>query len=437
MTGLRLVLVGVVIALGGGVSAGATDAPEYIPRELLVKFRPNVSEYEIAAVLAAESGTEGQALAAGNDRSAFAMRTWRHVILDAGTDTLAARERLATRPEVEVAELNLVWHADAAPKDERFAELWGLNNTGSTGRADADIDALEAWEVETGSSDVIVAVIDTGIDYKHPDLAANVWVNTDEVAGNGIDDDGNGYVDDIVGYDFYSSDGDPWDDNSHGTHVSGTIGAVGNNLVGVTGVNWKTRIMALKFLGGGGSGSTSGAIRAVLYAVANGARVMNNSWGGGGFSQALLDAIRAADAAGVLFVAAAGNSGSNNDVYPFYPASYDSPNVLAVAASNLSDGLASFSCYGATSVDLAAPGESILSTTPGGNYGTMSGTSMASPHVSGAAALLLSDSPSLTAAEVKARLMGYSDLLPAFANRTVSGGRLNVYRALTRSSVNP
>lgn len=437
MKGVRLVLIAsVAFAVPAGL-AGASEVPEFVEGELLVKFRSEVSEYAIAAVLAEEGGAEGSELAGTFDAVGASMRQWRHVRLEAGADTRAARERLSHRPEVELAELNLVWHIDETPKDESFPSLWGLHNTGATGRADADIDALEAWAIETGSADVVVAVIDTGVDYKHPDLLLNMWANSDETPGNGVDDDRNGYVDDVVGYDFVNRDGDPWDDHSHGTHVSGTIGAVGNNLVGVVGVNWRTRIMALKFLGAGGSGSTSNAISAVLYAVSNGARVLNNSWGGGAYSEALLDAIRAADAAGVLFVGAAGNAGSDNDRYPHYPSSYDVANVLAVAASDSSDALASFSSYGATSVDLAAPGVDILSTTPGGNYGSKGGTSMATPHVSGAAALLLSDSPGLRAGDLKALLTGYADPVASHAGRTATGARLNVYRALMRSSVGP
>jgi subtilisin family serine protease len=437
MQGSRLVLAGAALLALGAAGLWAADVPDYVPGEVLVKFRPEVSEYSITAILTTAGATQADLLGSGADPWSQTMRQWRHVVLENGVDAVEARDRLARLPEVEHAELNYVVRTQAMPKDESFSSLWGLNNTGTSGRADADIDAPEAWDFETGSDTVVVAIIDTGVDYKHPDLIGNMWRNTGEIPGNGIDDDGNGYVDDVVGYDFVNHDGDPWDDHSHGTHVAGTIGAVGNNGVGVTGVCWKTRIMALKFLGAGGSGSTSDAVSAVLYATANGAKVMNNSWGGGGYSQALFDAIRVADSAGVLFVAAAGNSGTNNDVYPFYPASYDLPNVLVVAATDSADALASFSCYGATSVDLAAPGVNIFSTTPGGQYGQKSGTSMATPHVVGAAALLLSDSPGLRAADLKGLLMSYLEQLPALAGRTVTGGRLNVYRALRRTTVGP
>ena len=222
------------------------------------------------------------------------------------------------------------------------------------------------------SANVLVGVIDTGVDYNHPDLAANIWTNPGEIAGNGIDDDGNGYIDDVHGYDFVNNDGDPMDDNGHGTHFSGTIGGVGNNGIGVAGVNWNVKIMALKFLDSGGSGSTANAVAGVQYATMMGVDVTSNSWGGGGFSQALYDAIDAAGAANIAFVAAAGNNGANNDTSPAYPAAYDLPNIISVAATDDNDELASFSNYGAASVDLGAPGVDILSTLPGNQYGLLS-----------------------------------------------------------------
>jgi subtilisin family serine protease len=303
-----------------------------------------------------------------------------------------------------------------------------------------DIHATQAWDVATGSTNVIVAVIDSGVDYTHPDLAGNMWVNQAELNGiPGVDDDGNGCVDDIYGYDFCNSDPDPMDDHFHGTHVAGTIGAVGNNGIGVVGVCWNVRIMALKFLSESGSGADSDAIECIYYAAQNGARILNNSWGGGGFSQAVMDAISAANSAGVLFVAAAGNSAGNNDQNPEYPASYNVPNVIAVAATGSHDELASFSCYGVTSVDLGAPGMDILSTLPtymtyamsqngfSTGYGTASGTSMAAPHVSGALALLESCYPSLTAAQVKGRLLARVDPVTGLGDKVLSCGRLNVF----------
>ena len=254
------------------------------------------------------------------------------------------------------------------PNDPRFQQLWGMHNTGQTGgTVDADIDAPEAWDIATGvpgTSDVIVGVIDSGIDYLHPDLVDNMWVNPGEIPGNGIDDDGNGYIDDVHGYDFYGGDGDPSDAFGHGTHCAGTIAGVGNNGIGVAGVNWQCKVMALRFLNASGSGNTDDAILAIIYGVNNGAKILNNSWGGGGDSVALEYAIIYALERGVLFVAAAGNYGWNIDSDPYYPASYEISNVISVAATDDEDSMASFSNFGDDSVELGAPGVSILSTVP-------------------------------------------------------------------------
>ncbi|OVE75658.1 hypothetical protein BVX97_03940, partial [bacterium E08(2017)] len=326
----------------------------------------------------------------------------------------------------------VVYAVETIPNDSRFNELWGMHNTGqSGGTVDADIDAAEAWDTGTGT-DVIVAVVDTGVDYDHEDLAANMWVNPGEIAGNGIDDDNNGYVDDVHGIDAVNTDTDPKDDNSHGTHCAGTIAGVGNNSVGVAGVCWSARIMGLKFLSAGGWGSTSDAITCVDYAALMGARVMNNSWGGGGYSQAMYDAIEDAASSNSLFVAAAGNNGTDNDSIAHYPSTYTNDSIIAVAASDRTEALSYFSCYGLTTVDLAAPGSAILSCTPNDGYASYNGTSMATPHVAGAAALLLSRNSNLSLAELKAALMDSVDPKPAYAGKMVSGGRLNVFNALQK-----
>ncbi|OQW92585.1 MAG: hypothetical protein BWK78_01250 [Thiotrichaceae bacterium IS1] len=320
----------------------------------------------------------------------------------------------------------------ATPNDPDFSKLWGLHNTGQTGgKADADIDAPEAWDIATGGT-VTIAVIDTGVDYTHSDLLANMWKNTKEVAGNGIDDDGNGYVDDVYGYDFANKDGDPMDDNLHGTHCAGTIAGVGNNSKGVAGVNWKAKIMALKFLGGNGGGDVANAILAIQYAVKMGAKISSNSWGCVGCnSQALYDAIKAADAQGHLFIAAAGNDALDNDGSRVsYPSSYDLENIIAVAATDHLDNLAYFSNYGKTAVDLGAPGVDIYSTAPGKTYQTLSGTSMATPHVSGVAGLLKAFKPDLNHLAIRERLLATVDKVPALEGKSVTGGRLNAYNAL-------
>jgi len=336
---------------------------------------------------------------------------------------------------IEYVEPNWIVTTDTMPNDPSFNQQWGMENKGQTGGSnDADIDAPTAWEITTGNGQVLVGVIDTGIDYTHPDLADNVWTNPGEIPDNGVDDDNNGYVDDVHGYDFINNDGDPFDDESHGTHVAGTIGAVGNNQIGVAGVNWDVQMAAIKFLGADGTGTTFDAIKAIEYAIAIGVDLTNNSWGGGGFSRGLKDAIAAAGAAGQIFVASAGNESNNNDSKPHYPSSYDLYNIIAVAATDHNDALMDMglwsSNYGVKSVDLAAPGMDILSTIPGGGYEKYSGTSMAAPHVTGAAALILSQQPNLTPEKLKNRILTTVDSLASLNNKVLTGGRLNLNSAL-------
>ncbi|QSV65196.1 MAG: S8 family serine peptidase [Dolichospermum sp. DL01] len=330
----------------------------------------------------------------------------------------------------------IVTKAATFPNDPDFPKLWGLHNTGQNGGTpDADIDAPEAWDIQKGNPNLVIGVIDSGVDYNHPDLVGNIWTNPGEIAGDGIDNDNNGYIDDIRGWDFAYNDNNPSDVDGHGTHVSGTIAGKGNNGVGVTGVAWNAKIMPLKFLNDSGSGSTSNAIKAIDYATAKGVKITNNSWGGGGYSQALYDAINAAGQQGALFIAAAGNSGQNADLYPMYPAAYNLANIISVASTNRHDKLSWFSNYGLTSVDLGAPGEEIYSTLPNNSYGTYSGTSMASPHVAGGAALVWSQNPTWTAQQVKNTLMNTGDPIADLAGKTVSAKRLNVYNALVSSSL--
>ena len=399
---------------------------EYVPGEVLVKFKPVQEEKDLIHTLRVKI----RAVKAKK----FKINDVYKVNLVSGTSVESAIAAAYTDPNVEYAEPNYVITLDSTiPNDTSFSSLYGLHNTGQTGgTADADIDAPEAWDIVREVPDnIIIAVIDTGADYNHPDLSENMWVNSDEIQGNNIDDDGNGYIDDYRGWDFVNNDNDPFDGHSHGTHCSGTIAAVGNNSKGVVGVAWRAKIMPLKFLSDSGSGSTSDAIEAVQYATANGAKIMSNSWGGGGFSQALKDAITASHNAGAIFVAAAGNSGGNNDSTPHYPSSYDVDSVIAVAATDNKDALASFSCYGAVSVDIAAPGVSIYSTVPNNSYASYSGTSMATPHISGICALIWAVHPELTNLQVKARLLSTVDKKSALTGKMVSEGRANAYRAVT------
>ncbi len=340
-------------------------------------------------------------------------------------------------PDIEYAEPDFILEPSAMPNDPGYGSMYGLNNTGQTGgTSGADTDAPEAWDISTGKSSTVVAVIDEGVDVNHPDLDDNLWVNTDEIPGNGVDDDKNGYVDDVNGYDFANNDASVYDPDiltgegdEHGTHVAGTIAAEGNNGGGVTGVNWDAQIMSLKFLGVNG-GFTSDAVEAINYAVNNGSKISNNSWGGGGDSQALRDAIANADSKGHLFVAAAGNGGSDgvgddNDATPAYPASYDNSNIISVAATDDDDGLASFSNFGAKSVDLGAPGVGILSTLPGNTYGRYSGTSMATPHVTGVAALIKSEDATRDDGQIKSLLLQYAEDKTSLQDKTLTGARLN------------
>ena len=332
------------------------------------------------------------------------------------------------------------------PNDSKFGNQWDFHNTGATtsagkGSIDADIDAPEAWEVSTGSRAVIVGVLDTGMNYDHPDLKENVWNNPGEIgtdssgndkSTNGIDDDGNGFIDDFRGWDFVGNDNDPLDENGHGTHTAGTIGAVGNNGIGVAGINWQVSLVPLQIFDSSGSGDLSGAMAALEYATKMGFPITNNSWGGGEYTAAFEDLLKANRDAGSLFIAAAGNNGSDNDANPFYPASFQVDNVISVAASDNNDRFANFSNFGKNTVHLAAPGVDIFSTYAWLDYYYESGTSMAAPHVAGAAALIKSIWPNLNYRKIKNRIIGSVDLIynPSFEGKTLTGGRLNLAAAV-------
>ncbi len=393
---------------------------EYLTDRILVRFRENVNpQLSVQALPGASLGT--RELLTGYN-------LWT-VMLPPGVSVATAIAAYSANPNVLYAEPDYVLYASRTPNDPRYTDgsLWGLHNYGqSGGTVDADIDAPEAWDITVGSSSVVIAVIDTGVDYNHPDLAANMWRNPGEIPGNGIDDDRNGYVDDVFGYDFFANDGNPMDENNHGTHCAGTIGGVGNNGVGVVGVNWNVRIMALRFLGANGSGSTSGAIASLNYALDMGVKISSNSYGGGGFSQSFSNALDRARTLNHVFVAAAGNSGTNG---ASYPAAYPHDNIIAVAASDRNDNLASFSQYG-NNVDLAAPGVAIWSTIRNNGYASYNGTSMATPHVAGVVGLLRAVNPNLTHQEVVSAILNNVDVKPQLIGRVVTGGRLNAYRAV-------
>ncbi len=339
-------------------------------------------------------------------------------------DALSRMERHAG-PVLYAEPVYVVRAFDTIPNDALYGTLYGMDQ----------VRAPQAWDEYQGDQDFEIVVIDTGIDYNHPDLVDNIWTNPGEIAGNGQDDDGNGYVDDVHGYDFASYDSDPMDSNGHGTHCGGTIGGVGDNGIGVAGVNWRCRLVGAQFLSASGSGSTQGAIDAVQYCVANCFKVSNNSWGGGGYTQALFDAIQnAGDLCGHVFVAAAGNGGYNG---ASYPAAYTCSNIIAVAATDSNEQLASFSQYSATEVDLGAPGVDVNSTTPGNNYSYYSGTSMATPHVAGGVGLVYSVMGDASPDEVIDVITSTVRPIPALDGTTVFGGVLNVAAALDATFLGP
>lgn len=408
-------------------------AEPYVKDELLIKFRKETTQ---AKVIETTSRLGLMKLEAIGDTG------WQRVRIMNGAEPKRAAASVALESEIEYAQPNFYYHLLATPNDPQ----WGSAGTYGLPK----ISAPAAWDLTTGSSTVVVANIDTGMRYTHEDLAANMWTNPGEILGNGVDDDNNGFADDYYGYDFFYNDPDPLDEHGHGTHTGGTIGAVGNNMLGFVGVNWNVRIMAIKIYNASGFGTTSAMLvnaynylRMMKLRGVN-IRVTNNSYAGCdeacGYDQATKDGLDAMGDAGILNVFAAGNNGWNNDTVPApaYPAAYTSPSILTVAASTSTDARASFSNYGPISVDLAAPGASILSTTrtTDSSYGGNSGTSMAAPHVTGAAALLSAYNPSLSVASLKATLMNSVDPLSGWDLTPIkTNGRLNVFNALQNQTV--
>jgi len=367
---------------------------------------------------------------------------------------------LESNPLVEYAEPNFIWRIVTpidegklnssvslegnlnSPDDPFFNTQWGLSNTGenepkakTSGVAGSDINAIRAWAINRGSKRVKIAVIDTGVDYRHIDLRDQMWVNKKELYGTkGVDDDENGYVDDIYGHDFSNEDGDPMDGHGHGTHCAGVIGAAHNNQTGIAGVMPEVTIVAIKFLSDSGSGGTDQAIAAIEYAIKAEVDVMSNSWGGGKYSEALKETIMKASNAGIIFVAASGNKSSNTDEEPHYPSSYDLPNVVSVGALTAQNKIASFSNYGANTVDIAAPGKNINSTVQGNKYKVYSGTSMAAPHVAGALGLLISQTGRIPHEEMMDRLIATAEPVKRLRGKVKDySGRLNAYNLLSNT----
>jgi subtilisin family serine protease len=362
----------------------------------------------------------------------------RMVEVPAGTTVDAMIARLGRDPRVEVVEPDYLLHLARTPNDPDYSRglTWGLNNIQGNG---GDIGAVQAWARVTDARDVVVAVIDTGIRTTHEDLAANLWVNPGEIPGNGVDDDRNGYVDDVHGINVVDGTGDPWDEDGHGTHVAGIIGAVGNNGRGTVGVAWRVRLMGLRFLAGDADGSVSGAIECLNYARTQGAHLVNASWGNGSRSILLERALLQARDAGVIVVAAAGNHGRDMDREPFYPAGFSAANIVSVTATTRSDGLASYANYGRGRVDLAAPGDGIHSTwhTSDNAYRLNNGTSMAAPFVTGGLALMKAVCPGCSYGQLITALLDTVDRLPALEGKVKSGGRLNLGAAVARLMPEP
>lgn len=441
-----LALLGIAVLFVAGTAQQPENAParnaESVPGELLVQFKAGSTPADMARAL---GRIRAEVLETVAERSRRPDGKGDLLLVHHQPDfTPAVAQRLlAADPAVEFVEPNWIYTHQATSNDPYYTNgsLWGMYGDATSPANPYGSQAGEAWAAgHTGSSTVYVGVIDEGVMYSHEDLAPNIWVNPYDPV-DGIDNDGNGYVDDVRGWDFDGNNNTTYDgtQDDHGTHVAGTIGAVGGNGKGVAGVVWNVKIITAKFLGRRG-GTTANAVKAVDYITdlktRHGLNIVatNNSWGGGGYSQALYDAIERANAAGILFVAAAGNGGSdgvgdNNDTTPSYPASYTNSNIIAVAAITSTGAKASYSNYGATSVDIGAPGSGIYSTLPGkkgSTYGSYSGTSMATPHVTGAAALYAASHPGASATAIKDAILTSAVPTASLAGKCVTGGRLNV-----------
>lgn len=407
-----------------------SSRPTYVPGELLVRLKPRTEVSLSSDNVLDQLGEVVDRYPLGGQKIApesFGDQEILHLKLDSDTPEAMeqALQKLSRDPNVAYAVTNDIVGElvePVVPNDLSPQQYGPLN-----------ISAPLAWAERTGdpARAPLIAVIDSGIDYNHPDLAANVWTNPNEIPGNGIDDDGNGVIDDVHGYNAFADSGDPMDGQGHGTHCAGTIAGVGNDGAGVVGVNQHANLMAVKIFNDEGSTDAAAIIRGIQYATKMGARITSNSWGGPVPNAGIKQAFEESPA---LHLVAAGNSGVNNDWFPSFPANYDLDNIISVAATDHNDGLASFSQYGKRTVDLGAPGVDILSTVPGGKYDVYSGTSMATPHVSGAATLIASQYPNISNEELRARLLDGADKVESLAGKTVTGGRLNVHNSLTLSS---
>lgn len=427
----------VILALLAVPHAAASEpGTGSVPGSIVIRIADGTADGDLAA---------GQAAAAVNatgteNLSAAGLPGFRVLSVPAGMSPEEAAAAVSRVPGVAYAEQDYYVRVDTRPDDPLFPREWGLRNTGQgAGTPGADINVTGAWNTVTGSRQTVIAIVDTGVDFRHPDLADNIWTNPGETGGdamgrdrraNGIDDDGNGYVDDWRGWDFRNNDNNPMDDYGHGTHCAGVAAAAGNNGIGISGVNWKARIMPLKFIGSDGFGTEVNAAKAIRYAERMGADVISCSWGGSASNQVLENAINSTT---VPVVCSAGNDRVDIESSPHYPASYPARQVIAVAGTNNQDSLASWSNYGAVSVDVAAPGNSIYSTYTGGGYVYMTGTSMAVPFVSGLAGLITAKNPHLSAKKIKALILNNVKVRPTLVGKTVTGGRIDAFRSVRKT----
>lgn len=413
----------------------SVNAQEVVPGELIVKMKKNL-------LPGVRAGFMGKMSAKGiNLKASFHGGSMFQFKAGAGVDPNTVLAELSKDPDVEFVEPNYIIRKAQAVGEtmqplsyEQMAADLASFGTGNYSQSSAPIMINEAWTELTPSvsEKPIVAILDTGVDYNHVVFTQShaIWTNAKEIPDNGIDDDGNGYVDDVMGWNFFAGHNRPWDDDGHGTHVSGIVIGAAMDIFGQPLLESKITVMPLKFLGADGSGDTANAVRAIDYAIANGARVINASWGGTSYSRALHEAFSRAYAKGILIVAAAGNSTSNNDAVPIYPSSLALPSLISVAASTNRDNLALFSNYGVSSVHIAAPGAAISSTFPRNLYGYSSGTSMAAPLVAGLGALILRESPQLTGYQVREVIQKTVDLLDSLSGKLVIGGRINILNAI-------
>lgn len=419
---VAVLVTGMMPASGARAGSGADDVPAphvelgHVPGEVIVRYRDGA---DAASRRHARSAVAAPSFRGGPVPGSEVVRV--------DGPVRAAVRALEASPAVLYAEPNHLWQALDTPNDPLYGQQWALGTGGGS------IAAPVAWDITSGEGGPVLAVVDSGMQMDHPDLSPNRWVNAGETAGNGIDDDGNGYVDDRHGWDWVGNDPDPTDQHGHGTHVSGIAGARGDDGYGVAGLSWGPRVMVLRALDHQGVGTTANIAKAFSYAAAKGARIVNASFGGSQSSQTLSEAIT--NSPGTLFVTAAGNGGSdgvgdNNDLIGSYPCNVVASNLLCIAASDRNDELASFSNYGSTTVHLAAPGTSILSTTRGSSHGSASGTSMATPFVAATASLLWTHTPSASVGQVRNAILNGVDRLASMEGKLISGGRLNAYAAL-------